>query len=388
MGHLSTAAEPPHLAEVHRYLMSSKVLKDSNLDRARALREHVRGHAENRPGTYRMLGPGGELLYVGKSIRVRTRLLSYFRAARGEKAAEIIAHTHRIEWDYAPSEFAALLQEFRQIKRWRPVYNVEHKRDRQYCFIKLTNDAAPKLLIVGQVIGDGALYYGPFRGRARVAAAIRELGDLLELRDCAARTPLRFADQPDLFGHTSDPLCIRAELRRCLAPCAGRCTAAEYAAQADLARRFLEGDADRPLAILHERMQQAAERLDFEYAGALRDRAARLAEVRDDLVYLRGSIAGGTYLYPVPGHDGDDRVYLIRRSLIVEEFAAPSTDEGWERLHARAAELLTHSGPDRHNLHPHEAPEILLVARWFRRHPEERERLLPVGRQRPGLDDV
>jgi excinuclease ABC subunit C len=342
------------------------------------LRANVRAHAENRPGTYRMLGPGGELLYVGKSIRVRTRLLSYFRAARGEKAAEIIGHAHRVEWDYVPSEFAALLHEFRQIKRWRPVYNVEHKRDRQYCFVKLTSDAAPKLLVVAQPIADGALYFGPFRGRARVAEAMRELSDLLELRDCAARTPIRFADQPDLFDYTAAPLCIRAELHRCLAPCAARCTQAQYAEQADLARRFLEGDTERPLAILRERMQRASERLDFEYAGALRDRATRLKTVRSDLVALRGSILSNTFFYPVPGHGGEDRVYLLRRGLILGEFPAPQDPAAWALLSARARALLDHAGPASLHVQPHEAPEILLIARWFRLHPGERERTLSL----------
>lgn len=346
--------------------------------RKEELRAHVRAHAENRPGTYRMLGPGGELLYVGKSVRVRTRLLSYFRAARGEKAAEIIGHSHRIEWDYAPSEFAALLQEFRQIKRWRPVYNVEHKRDRQYCFIKLTNDAAPKLLVVAQPLADGALYYGPFRGRARVAEAMRELSDLLELRDCASRTPIHFSDQPDLFDYTAAPLCIRAELHRCLAPCAAGCTQAQYAEQAELARRFLEGDTERPLAILHDRMQQAAKRLEFEYAGSLRDRAQRLEAVRNDLVTLRGSILGSTFLYPVQGHEEEDRVYLLRRGLIIGEFPAPANQAGWTELSEKARNLLDYSGPDTLHVQPHEAPEILLIARWFRLRPDERERTLPI----------
>ena len=60
--------------------------------RVDSLLAHVREHAENRPGVYRMLGPSREVLYVGKSVRVRTRLLSYFRADDGEKAAEIISH--------------------------------------------------------------------------------------------------------------------------------------------------------------------------------------------------------------------------------------------------------------------------------------------------------
>src|SRR5690625_2474830 len=215
--------------------------------------------------------------------------------------------------------------ELRQIKRWRPVYNVEHKRDRQYCFIKLTREAAPRLLIVSTVARDGARYYGPFRGRARVREAVRELSDLLELRDCAGPTPMRFADQPDLFGHVESPLCIRAELARCLAPCAALCTEAVYLERVDLARRFLEGDADRPVRILEDRMRQAAERLQFEYAASLRDRAERLEAVRRELQALRGSEVGTSILYTVPGHDGDDRVYLLRRGLIVGEYAAPRT---------------------------------------------------------------
>lgn len=344
------------------------------------LRAHVRAHAENRPGVYRMLGENGEVIYVGKSVRVRTRLLSYFRAAPGEKAAEIVAHAHRIEWDYVPNEFGSLLLEFRQIKRWRPRFNVEHKRDRQYGFLKLTRDAAPKLLLASDVLPDGALYYGPFRGRERLREAIREISDLLELRDCANHTPIRFADQPDLFDYSATPLCLRADLKRCLAPCAARCTRAQYTGQVRLARRFLEGNADRPLAILHDRMQQAAERLDFEYAASLRDRAARLEAVRNELVALRETVAGRTFLYPVPGHAGEDRVYLIRKGAVAEDFAAPRDGEGWEELTAHARTLVERTPSAALHVRPHEVPELLLVARWFRLHPEERERVIPVRR--------
>ena len=107
------------------------------------LRDHVRANAENRPGVYRMHGPDGELIYIGKSIQVRTRLLSYFRADRGDKAREIISNATRIEWDYVPSEFASLLLELNLIRRYRPRFNWEHKHDRAYCFVKLTREPAP-----------------------------------------------------------------------------------------------------------------------------------------------------------------------------------------------------------------------------------------------------
>ncbi len=346
------------------------------MSRTAELRAHVREHARDRPGLYRMLGPSGEVLYVGKSVRVRTRLLSYFRARRGEKAAEIIGHAHGIEWDYVPNEFAALLTEMRQIKRWRPVYNVEHKRDRQYCFIKVTREAAPRLLLAGDVAEDGALYYGPFRGRARVREAIRELSDLLELRDCRAATKMRFADQLELFRVDESPRCYRGEIGRCLSPCAARCTRGKYLERVDLACQFLEGRADTPLLVLRERMAQAAERLQFEYAAALRDRADRLDGVRRELMALRGSIQATTYLYRVPGHEGPDRLYLIRNGLVRAEFDWPDAPEDAARVADAIRTELGRVEPSLLPVCPHQAAEILLVARWFRLNPEERSRLI------------
>jgi excinuclease ABC subunit C len=345
------------------------------------LRADVRAACENRPGVYRMLGPGDHVLYVGKSIKVRSRLLSYFRADRGEKAAEIISHTHRIDWEYAPSEFAALLLEMRSIQSWRPPYNVEHKRDRFFCFVKLTREAAPRLLVVREVLDDGAIYFGPFRGPARVREVVREVRDLLELRDCQGSVPMRFADQLDLFGADPQPGCLRADVNKCLAPCAGRCTRHEYLAQVELARRFLDGDADVPLTILRQRMDTAADRLHFEYAAQLRDRMLRLDDARAELVSLRGMIDSLSFVYRVPGHAGDDRIYVIRRGSIREEVPAPADDDARTALAERAHRLLTRRETFA-RVAPTQAAEILLLARWFRLRPAELERTWRVDGKR------
>jgi excinuclease ABC subunit C len=340
---------------------------------AAELRADVRAGCENRPGVYRMLGPGDEVLYVGKSIRVRTRLLSYFRADRGDKAAEIIRHTHRIDWAYAPSEFAALLLEMRSIQKWRPPFNVEHKRDRAFCFVKMTREEAPRLLVVREVLDDGATYFGPFRGPARVREVVREVRDLLELRDCRGPTPMRFADQLDLFGANPQPLCMRADLHRCMAPCAGRCTKDEYMGQVELARRFLDGDADVPLTILRQRMAAAADRLHFEYAAELRNRMQRLEDARAELVSLRGMIESLSFVYEVPGHGGEDRVYVVRRGSIREEVPAPTEPAAREALAERAGRLLQKREVYA-RVAPTQAAEILLLARWFRLRPHEFQR--------------
>lgn len=343
------------------------------------LRADVRARAENRPGVYRMIGPSDEVLYVGKSIRVRTRLLSYFRAERGEKAAEIIGHAHRVEWEYVPSEFAALLHEFRLIKRYRPPYNVEHKGDRSYCFIKLTREPVPRLLVVSHVAGDGADYFGPFRGRTSAVGAVRAVSDLLELRDCAADTPMRLADQLDLFGAPGEPRCIRGQVHRCLSPCAGGCTRDEYASRVHEARRFFSGESDAPLELLRERIRTAAQRLQFEYAAELRDRASMLEWVRTHSAEVRQTIESLSFIYTVPGLLEGDRVYIVRRGSVRAELPAPSTPHERLALEEQARAIFEKPESQTLGMRAHEVQEVLLIARWFRLEPEELKRTEPLA---------
>ena len=352
------------------------LLAAANGHLAVALRAHVKEHVEQRPGVYRMIGPNGEVVYVGKSIKLRSRLLSYFRGDRNAKATDIISAARQIEWEYVPSEFASLLLELKLIQRYRPLYNVQHKFDSSFCFIKVTREEAPRLLLATQVQDDGAVYYGPYRGREMVRSVLREVRDVLELRDCKPSTPLRFADQMDLFDLERVPLCVRADLHKCLAPCAGRCTKSEYAQRIVHARRFLEGDVDRPLRVLQDRMQVAAERMQFEYAAQLRDRAYALEGARAELVALRGSIEALSFIYTVPGHHGDDRVYIIRRGSIRHECAAPKNRAEERELLELAARLFRRRERGPATVDPHTVGQILLISRWFRIRADELARTM------------
>ncbi len=343
------------------------------------LRADVRARAKNLPGVYRMLGPSGEVLYVGKSVRVRTRLLSYFRARRGEKAADIIGNAHRVEWEYTPSEFAALLHEFRSIKRWRPAFNVEHKRDNFLCFVKLTREPVPRLLVVTQVLNDGAEYFGPVRGRHRTGAAVRAVSDLLELRDCASDTPMRLADQFELFRMTEEPRCMRGQTGRCIAPCAAGSTRAEYQSRVAVARDFFNGLTDQPLALLRERMALASRRLQFEYAAELRDRAESLERTRDSLLRVGRFVERLSFVYTVAGEAGDNRVYVIRRGSVRAEGKAPDSPEAHAALEQQVSDIFDKPEPRQLGLRAHEAQEVLLVAKWFRLNPEQLEHTLPRG---------
>ena len=353
------------------------------------MKAHVREHVTDRPGTYRFYSPEGEVVYVGKSKRLRTRLLSYFRCSYPEdKGARIVREATRIEWDHAPSEFAALLEELRLIKRFRPRFNVQMKRDAlHYAFIRLTRGPAPKLQVVrGAGSEDGGVYYGPFQGAQRVGEAVRELSDALGLRDCGNDVRMHFADQAELFQLTHrTPGCIRHEIRKCLGPCIASCTETEYRERVGLARAFLEGNDDGPMEVLRGEMEASAERLEFERAGAYRDKLRRLEILREQFGRLRFAVETLSFAYHVPGAEGDDRVYLIRRGRVRAELPLPAAAHDDPVLRQLEREVFAPVERDTGAVPTHEIDELLLLSSWFRRFPDElgRTRAVEPGRGAP-----
>ncbi|MFL5579735.1 MAG: GIY-YIG nuclease family protein [Gemmatimonadaceae bacterium] len=340
------------------------------------MRAAVKADAADRPGVYRMLSADGEIVYVGKSKRVRSRLLSYFRCAYPEdKGARILREAVQIEWDYTPSEFAALLLELRLIKRFRPRFNVAMKRDaRHYAFIKLTRGPAPRLMVVrGAGSDDGGTYYGPFNGARNLQEAARELSDALGLRDCALDAKrMVFSDQQELFQLTPrTPGCIRVEVRKCLGPCVAACSARDYEERVSLARAFLDGADDGPMEALRRQMVDASESLQFERAASFRDKLHRLEVLREQFGRLRYAVEQLSFVYTPPGAGGEERVYLVRRGCVRAEQPAPRTPRERVELRRLVQEVFTGTDRPSAQVPTHEIDEVLLLSSWFRRFPDE-----------------
>ena len=347
------------------------------------MRSTVRDGAADRPGIYRMLSTDGEVLYVGKSKRVRSRLLSYFRCAYPEdKGARILRSAERIEWEYTPSEFAALLQELRLIKRFRPRYNVAMKRDaRHYSFIKLTKAPAPKLMVVRGASGeDASIYYGPFVGAQRVGEAVRELNDALMLRDCRTDLKMFFSDQTELFQLSPrTPGCIRHEITKCLGPCVGGCSAAQYDERVTLARAFLDGFNDGPLDMLRVQMERLSAEMEYERAAVYRDKLERLEALRAQFGRLRFAVENLSFVYTVPGHEGEDRVYLIRRGVVRAELGKPKSSKDRRGMKHLVEDIFSPEDKPTAQVPTHEIDELLLLSSWFRRFPQEMKRTKQVS---------
>ena len=356
--------------------------RDAEEARLASLRSDVRSRAEDRPAVYQMITASGEVAYVGKSKRLRSRLLSYFRAEYpAEKSARIVREAHDIQWTYVPNEFASLLEELRLIKALRPRLNVSQKRDdRNYGFVRITPGRAPRLTVVrGPGAGErGGVYYGPFVGVMHLREALRELSSALGLRDCTLDGKMRFADQIDLLPVAPrTPGCLRFEIGTCLGPCVGAPTARVYGEQVRAARGFLEGSTDAPLVQLESAMRGASERLEYERAAVLRDRLQLVGELRERFARLRFAVESLSFVYMVPGHGGDDRFYLVRRGVVRDALAAPRSTEAWDAVRRRVREVFVGARMAAGPVPAHEVDELLLVTSWFATRPEELDATVP-----------
>ncbi|HEX5003768.1 MAG TPA: hypothetical protein VFV65_00525 [Gemmatimonadales bacterium] len=344
-----------------------------------ALRERVRLMAENRPAVYRMTDPAGRLLYVGKAKRLRARLMTYFRANFPEdKAARILHAAGDITWEYVHSDFAARLGELRQIREFRPPFNVAMNRTRRAVFVKILDSPAPKVY-QGTSIGrqDGRVY-GPFRSPARVSEGLRVLNDLLGLRDCEARMPIVFADQGDLFAATAQAACHRHELGQCAGPCAGLVSERDYRARVDTAAAFLEGRTIQPMDLAIAAMQRAAAAQDYERAARMRERFEQLEWLLAATARSRAAVDLLSFVYRDPGVFGDDRAYLIRRGTVRACFPFPTTPIEQIAFRAVVREELAREEPSTGPLPVESIDEIVLLLSFFRVHPEALKRTTPL----------
>lgn len=343
----------------------------------------VKDTARDVPGVYRMTSPDGEVIYVGKSKALRTRLLSYFRAQfPRDKGARILREAATLEWEPLPSEFSALLRELRLIKQLRPRYNVSMKRDaRHHAFVRVSRGPAPRFDVVrGAGTDETGTYFGPFRGAIQLEEALRELNDVLGLRDCRLDMPIVFADQPDLLPLPSrTPGCIRHEIGKCLGPCVAAVREDEYLTRFRAAKEFLEGRHDAPLGPLRAQMEASSDALDFERAAVTRDKIRRLESLREQFTRIRFALESLSFVYTVPAAAGEAYAYVVRRGRVRHEGPAPSTAAERRAFAALIGEILDPSERTPAAVPGHEVDEVLLLASWFSRNPKELARTTPLG---------
>lgn len=329
------------------------------------------------PGVYVMRGAGGKILYVGKAKSLPDRVRSYFQAnARlPPKTAALVSQVQGIEYFVTGSELEALILENNLIKKHRPRYNIVLRDDKHYPFIRLAlADPYPRPEIVRRVSRDGALYFGPYVPTNALRETLRVLRYLFPLPNCSIT-----------IDGTAERACIEYEIGRCLAPCTGQQTQADYREMIEQVRLFLEGR-DRELErALEGRMTAAAEALRFEEAARLRDQIARIHKV---LERQRITSTAQEDLDVVAlvreGEAADVQVLFVRGGMLIGR-----KDFYFERVEPDDAVLLTavlQQFYDRETVVPPEIvlpvelPDDALLASWLAERRGSRVRLTTPSR--------
>lgn len=317
------------------------------------LAEAIRGRAPEEPGVYLFRGEGDEILYIGKAVNLRRRMLSHLRPAprtEEQRHSQLVYEIRGFEHQVTGSELLALLREDELIKKHRPRFNVRQNEYLEYKYLELTTEEYPRLRMCDhREAFTGRRVFGPYRDRFMVESVLLLIHHYLGLRSCAEVEPAGG--------------CLEFDLGHCAGPCRNGATSQDYPRVVALSTAFLEGEVSQVAGRLQRAMELAAERLEFEKAVELkerlrfcrrfgerqrflsgfRDRELVVVERGDPeatYVFVRGRLVGDRTAVEAgesrasessagPADLGDDPRFLLDRASVVD---------GWLRRNAGRCE--------------------------------------------------
>jgi DNA polymerase-3 subunit epsilon len=287
------------------------------------------------PGVYLFRDARDEVLYVGTSVDIRSRVRTYFTASEHRtRMAEMVALATSVVPVVCATTLEAQVRELRLIAEHAPRYNRRSRRPERSPWVKLTAEPFPRLSVVRDVRDDGATYVGPFSSRRAAEQAIDALHDVFALRQCRRR----------LGRSGGGSACALAEMGRCSAPCTRAADpeerqrlVAEYAGVVDGVRTALSGDCRHVAQALRGRIHELARTERFEQAAVVRDRMLVLvrATARTQRVQALARCAElvAARRRPVGGWE----IVLVRYGRLAGSTVSPRGADPWPYVEALRA---------------------------------------------------
>ena len=261
-------------------------------------------HLPESPGVYLWKDAGGLVLYVGKAKRLRSRVRSYVTSDHREsvKTRALMLQVEALDTILVPTEAHALVLEANLIKEYKPRFNIALRDDKSYPYIKVTvQEPFPRVWVTRRLQNDGARYFGPYTDVGAMRRALDVVKRLFTVRSCNYDMPAQMPERP----------CLDYHIGRCKAPCVLAQTQGEYGAMIDEVVDFLGGRPDEVVRKVRERMELAAESLDFERAAQFRDALAHLETMGEPTIVME--VEGGDRDVVGYARDGDDAVIALMR---------------------------------------------------------------------------
>ena len=263
----------------------------------------------DRPGVYLMQDEAGDIIYVGKALSLKDRVRSYFSGTPSSpKVRALVNRIADLDYIVTDSEVEALILESNLIKEHRPWYNVRLRDDKNYPYLKITNEPFPRVMVVRRREDDGSRYFGPFTNSQAMRQTVKFLRKHFPIRACRRR----------LEGNKERP-CLNFHINRCLAPCTGEVSPEAYGEIVDQVCRFLEGRREGLIKDLTAKMEAAAKDLRFEEAARLRDQINALQYAAQDQQKIVGDLGLDQDIIGVAQGEGIAcvQVFFVREGKIV-----------------------------------------------------------------------
>jgi excinuclease ABC subunit C len=261
-------------------------------------------HLPDGPGVYLWKSADGKILYVGKAKKLRSRVRSYFAQDHGEspRTRHLVNQIRDLETIVVPSEAHALILEANLIKEYRPRFNIALRDDKSYPYIKVTvHEAFPRVYVTRQLQNDGARYFGPYTDVGAMRRALNVVKRIFTVRSCNYDMPREMPERP----------CLDYFIKRCKAPCILAQSQQDYRSMIEEVLLFLEGKPQEVVKRIRDRMDIAAEALDFERAAELRDALEHIKRMEEPTVVL--TVEGGDKDVVGYARDGDDACVALLR---------------------------------------------------------------------------
>ena len=229
-------------------------------------------HIENKlkllpdqPGCYLMKDVNAKIIYVGKAKNLKNRVRSYFKSSHEGKTAKLVSEIHDFETIVTSTDKEAFLLEITLIQKHKPYYNIKLKRGTGYPYIKITNERDPQIMIVSKVLNDGGYYFGPYPNVYAAQETVQLLQKVYPLRRCP--------------GHQKRA-CLYYHMGQCLGACFKEVPVEDYERNIRKIKSFLNGNVSQIKRELTAKMNDAADKLEFE----------RAAEIRDQIRYVEMTV--------------------------------------------------------------------------------------------------
>ena len=226
------------------------------------------------PGVYFMRDENDNILYIGKSKKLRSRVRSYFRDSQklSSRIAMMVRQVTEIEFIVTDTEAEALALEANLIKKHLPYYNVMLKDDKKYPYVCITwSEDYPRIFITRKRRAKNKRdrYYGPYVDTRLLRYTLQIIKRVFPLRQ--RRQPL-FKNRP----------CLNYDMGRCPGVCQSLITPEDYKKIVNRVAMIFQGRSDELLKILQFQMETAVEKLEFEKAAEYRDRIQALQSLNQD----------------------------------------------------------------------------------------------------------